>query len=403
MPPIDVKALTERAHELAVARRLHEAADVFRQLSELSPNDPVPRGNYGIILARAGEYERALPILERSSKELPNAETFSNLGFAYRLMHRFDDAFRAFGRAIELEPNHAQARLYRSFTLLLLGNFRDGWKEFDWRLRLNDYKLHAFAGQSWDGSMDALKGKTILLSAEQGFGDTIQFARFIPILARAGAKVILACQASLRTLLSQMEGVSEIWSAERPQPVDLFAPLMSLGRLLNVDLQTILASVPIIPVKPGNRLADVKGKKVGLFWAGSPTPNPDRTIPLRELSPLAAIPGISLISLQRGEAADEIRNVSFGSQILDLGNTTVDFADTASLMAELDLFITIDTSVCHLAGTIGIPVWTLLPYSVDWRWLLGRDDCPWYPTMKLFRQARLRDWKPVVEKIAKFI
>ena len=381
-----------------------EGLEAFRRAAEMEPENPIARSNYGMALAKTGAAEQALPILERVAADMPDyPEVFFNLGHVYRLLLRLDDAVKAFSRAIELRPDFAQAHWDRSLALLLSGNFSRGWEGFDWRFRLPGKKPLPFRGRAWDGSLDALAGKTLILGAEQGFGDTIQFARYIPLLAEAGAKIILICHAEVRTLIGQIRGISQVLSPPTPiQPFDFHAPLMSLGKLMRTDLHSIPANVPYLSARPAGRLSAFTGtRKIGLVWAGraSHANDANRSVALNDFASLADLPGVTLVSLLKGAAVEEIRSVPFGSKIIEFGGELKDFSDTVSLIAELDLLISVDTAVVHLAGAMGKPVWTLLPYNPDWRWMLNRTDSPWYPTMQLFRQPRPREWNPVIQAI----
>jgi hypothetical protein len=391
--------------------QFQQAAEVFRKASQLSPKDPIARANYAIALAKSGDLEKALPVLEQTAadgNEIP--DLFLNLGNVYRLMLRLTDAARAYERAIALRGNYAEAHWAHSLTLLLAGDFSNGWRGFDWRFRLPGRKSMPFVGQTWNGSLDSLRGKQLMLGAEQGFGDTIQFARYITVLNQAGAKVTLVCQPELKTLLASVPRISHVMTPGDPIPrYELHAALMSVGKLLGTDLQTIPAAVPYLTANPDKRArwrARLEqlggGKKVGLVWAGRPTHTNDhnRSIRLAEFAPLKGAANIHWISLQKGPAVDQIRASPLAGRITDYGSECADFSDTAALVAELDLVLTVDTSVGHLAGALAKPVWVLLPYLPDWRWLLNRTDSPWYPTMKLFRQPAAGRWADVFDVIA---
>lgn len=389
---------------LWAAGKLSEAAEAFGQAVEADPDNPIALGNYGMALAKTGQPERALPLLLRATElahKVP--EVWFNLGRLYHELLRLDDSINAFTSAIALRSDFAEARWTRSLVRLLAGDFLTGWEDFDWRFRLPGKKPPPYPERAWDGRMERLAGKTLILTAEQGFGDTIQFARYIPLLADAGAKVILMCHPELVSLLRGIPGIAGVCAP--PVEIahfDFCAPLMSLGKLLCTAVETIPSNVPYLSAQPSNRLARFRGtKKIGIVWAGRPTHPNDRrrSISLSASAPIANLPGVALISLQKGPAAEEIRSVHFGSKIFDLGNQLEDFSDTAAVIGELDLLISVDTSVVHLAGALGKPVWTLLPYNPDWRWMLNRDESPWYPAMRLFRQDQTGDWSAVIEKV----
>jgi hypothetical protein len=254
-----------------------------------------------------------------------------------------------------------------------------------------------------------LEGRTILLHAEQGFGDAIQFIRYLPLVARCGGKIIIECHPELQRLLQTAAADSPVVATGHTLPAfDLHCPFLSLPRLFGTNLTNIPKDVPYLHANAADvevwrkRLADQSASlKVGLAWAGRPTHQNDRnrSLKLGTFAPLAQLAGVRFVSLQKGEAAAEAKSPPEGMELLDAGPELKDFADTAALVAALDLVIAVDTSVVHLAGALGKPVWVLLPFAPDWRWLLNRDDSPWYPTMRLIRQQRRMEWEPVVASI----
>jgi hypothetical protein len=260
----------------------------------------------------------------------------------------------------------------------------------------------------WDGGQ--LAGRTILLHAEQGFGDTLQFIRYLPLVQERGRQIVLECQPELRRLLqSNMPDMSIVSRGHALPPFDVQCPLMSLPRIFATDLTNIPPSVPHLEANADdiavwrNRLAEhTAPAKVGLVWAGNPDHANDRnrSVELASLAPLAEVPGVRFFSLQKGEAVSETNKLTTNMDLTDTAAELMDFADTAALIANLDLIITVDTAVAHLAGAMGRPVWTLLPFVPDWRWLLNREDSPWYPTMRLFRQPTIGDWEAVFRRVA---
>jgi hypothetical protein len=254
-----------------------------------------------------------------------------------------------------------------------------------------------------------LEGRTLLLHSEQGFGDALQFIRYLPLVARRGARVFVECQEALQRLVQTMSADSTVVARGRPlPPFDVHCPLLSLPRLFATDLASIPRDVPYLHADAAEagvwreRLADASASlKVGLVWAGRPTHANDRnrTMKLAGFAPLARIPGVRFVSLQKGDAAAEAKSPPEGMELSDPTEELHDFADTAALVAALDLVIAVDTSVVHLAGALGKPVWVLLPFAPDFRWLLGRSDSPWYPTMRLFRQQRAGEWDYVIAEV----
>jgi hypothetical protein len=397
---------------LMQAERFSEAADAFLESSKRAPNDPAIVGNYGIALAKAGRSAEALNVLLDIAQRAPTVpEMHFNVGNAYRDLARPAEGAPAYARAIALRPQYPDAHWNRATALLLSGQWDEGWREFEWRFALPGRKPLPFPGTLWSGNLDALRGKTILLAGEQGYGDVIQFVRYVPIIADAGARVIVAAQTDLKSLLYTVRGVTEAIAPGDIVPrYDLVAPLMSLGRIMRTTPETIPSSIPYISAEPRARenwrarLAPYSTtKKVGVVWAGRPTHTNDRNRSMRifDFAPLASIEGVSLFSLQKGPASDALRTPPGGLKLIDWTSELNDFADTAALVSELDLIIAVDTAVAHRAGALGKPIWTLLPFAPDWRWMLThRDSSPWYPTMRLFRQPARGEWTPVIEEVA---
>jgi len=294
--------------------------------------------------------------------------------------------------------------------LLLQGDFKRGWQEHEWRWKCRDYPSpqRNFAQPLWDGS--ALERRTLLLHTEQGLGDAIQFIRYLPLVAQRGGKIIIECQAELRRLFQTMLEKCPIVVRGDPLPAfDLHCPLLSLPLIFGTTLENIPQTVPYLhadaqDVKKWRERLDEHSPhlKMGLVWAGSPTNKNDRSrsIKLQSLAPLGQVPGVRLLSLQKGAAAAEAKTPPMGMELVDYTQELTDFADTAALIANLDLLISVDTAVVHLAGAMGKLVWTLLPFSPDWRWLLERENSPWYPTMRLFRQQVIGDWDNVITRVA---
>ncbi len=298
----------------------------------------------------------------------------------------------------------------RSFVLLLTKNFEEGLPEYEWRSRATNCTTHAFQQPGWDGT--PLNGKSILVHAEQGFGDTIQFVRYLPMVQAKGGHMILECQNSLFHLLKNNAGVYDVIErtpdCKSLDHIDVHVPLLSLPGIFGTKLDTIPSVVPYIMVDPGlvkqwrTRLSHNDAYKVGIVWAGNPLHKYvyyKRSCSLADFAPLVDIPGLVFYSLQKGPASVEANDPPKGMNIINLVDELNDFTDTAAVIANLDLVISIDTSVAHLAGAIGKPVWNLLSFVPDWRWLLDRDDSPWYPGMRLFRQTQLNNWEGVFKQV----
>jgi tetratricopeptide (TPR) repeat protein len=356
--------------------------------------------------------ETAQPILHfRAALEAnPSfAEASLNLGFLLEQEGDAAGATQCYRDAISASPDFAEAHFNYALQLLLRGEFGLGWQEYEWRTRRPDVQgSQPYAGRPrWDGT--ALGGKVILLYAEQGFGDVIQFARYATLVADRGGKVILSGPPKLKSLLKSVSGVSDVVGIADSLPdFDVCCSLLSLPRILGTTLDTIPARVPYMRPDPDRvmhwkaRLAGDRGSlKVGLYWA---TETKSRFAPLKsftldKLAPLADIAGITYYSLQRGAAAGQAAHPPRGMRLVDLSSELADFSDDAGLLANLDLVISIDTATAHLAGALGTPVWTLTHFPPEWRWLLGRDDSPWYPSMRLFRQGRAQPWEQVTARV----
>jgi hypothetical protein len=288
--------------------------------------------------------------------------------------------------------------------MLLDGDLEAGWEEFEWRWRKKDAQPRSFTQPLWDGS--PLEGRTILLHTEQGLGDTIQFVRYAELVQRAGARVVVEAPAKLAALLAWVRGVGQLVDAGSPLPeFHVHAPLLSLPRLFRTTLADVPARVPYIAVEPGfrarwaQRLSRYSRPRIGLAWKGNPQHAEDkfRSLAWETLVPLTAVKGVNWFSLQHGAQEDAFQALD----VVDLGPETEDFRQAAAAIEQMDLVISVDTSMAHLAGALARPVWVLLPFLPDWRWLLDREDTPWYPTMRLFRQPARGDWDSVIRTAAK--
>jgi len=361
--------------------------------------------NLGNSLAKLNRYEEAEAAYREAARLRPGyAEAYSNLGNAVLEQGRVEEAAGCFEEALQLDPANGVAHWNRGWLRLLQGDYERGWQEYEWRWVTGNAAPRSFRQPVWDGS--CLWGATILLHAEQGLGDTVQFIRYAPWVKQAAGRVVVECQARLAPLVATVSGVDEVVpaGAELP-PFDTHAGLLSLPRIFGTRVETVPAAVPYFTVAPERlerwraRLAGVRGFKVGLVWAGSPTHKNDRSrsLPLSALAPLAEAPGVAWFSLQRGPQAAELRAARL--PITNLEEDDNDAMDTAAIIMNLDLVIAADTMVAHLAGALARPVWTLLAYMPDFRWMLGREDTPWYPTMRLFRQPRPGDWAAVIERV----
>lgn len=334
-------------------------------------------------------------------------DAYVDFGIFLQQQRQVDQAIQQYQQAIALAPNWAAAHLNLGMAQLLAGDWDQGWAEYEWRLRCPGFASPLEMIPRWAG--EDLTDKTILLQAEQGIGDTFQFLRYLPILNQQGATVIMECSPDLQRLLAGQVGIEGLWQAGEPlPPADYYLPLMSLPFVLHTRLDTIPQICPYLnspqPPVPESDLRPAV-RQVGLVWASnSPqklyqfSPHQHRNVPLALLQPLRSLTGYQFHSLQVGDAAAELAAIDW-PDLVDWRDRLQDWADTAAAIAQLDLVITVDTAVAHLAGAMGKPVWVMLPYSPDWRWLLDRADSPWYPTLRLFRPVQPGDWAGVVTAI----
>jgi Flp pilus assembly protein TadD len=392
--------------------RFHEAVDAYQEALRLDPNDPETYSNLGIALWHVGRLDEAIANMTRALELRPNlADAHSNLGTVLRAQGKTRQAIASLQDAVRLNPNHVDAHWNLALALLASGEFEQGWKEYEWRWKRSEWPPRVFPQPRWDGG--PLEGRSILLCSEQGLGDTIQFIRYAAMLKDRGARVIFSCQKPLRQLLASCPGIDQLCDENRePADFDVWSPLLSVPRLVGTIIETIPTARPYLFASPKlvekwkHYLHRFKAFKVGIGWQGNCDNTGDRyrSIRLSRFAALAAVEGVQLISLQKGPGTDQFREVAGSFSVFDLGyrlDNSGAFTDTAAVMKNLDLVISADTAIAHLAGAVGVPVWTALPMiNTDWRWLLDREDTPWYPTMRLFRQPEANDWTAVFARMA---
>jgi len=380
------------------------ALDEFDQALFLRPDYAEAHNNRGFALESLGRVKEAAIEYGYALRQKPDyAEAHNNRGGLLQAQGELAPAMACFNRALQLKPDFAIAHYNRALLSLLLGDFETGFREYEWRWGF--LPRRQFSMPLWHG--EPLAGKRILLHAEQGLGDAIQFLRYLPLVAAAGGEVILEVGEPLLRLAQAMPEVSHVLPAGEPPPeCDWHCPLMSLPLAFKTRPDTIPARMPYLEVpEAARRKADQlplagPGLRVGLVWAGNPKhkKDRDRSIPMRMLEGLLNLKGASFFSLQMGAAAEDLARAN-ELGITDLAPQIEDLADTAALIRRLDLVISVDTAVAHLAGALGAPAWVLLPFAPDWRWLLKRNDSPWYPSIRLFRQPWPRDWAAAVDVI----
>ncbi|HEX7642942.1 MAG TPA: tetratricopeptide repeat protein [Burkholderiaceae bacterium] len=396
--------------------RAAEAEQAFRQALARRPAFPQALNNLGNLLRKAGQFDEAIAAYGQAVALAPGyAEAHNNLGTALKESGRAEAALASYRQALALAPRNADTHLNLACLLLAEGDFANGWREYEYRWHAAGRTgPPAFAAPPWDGKAD-LRGKTIYLHAEQGFGDTLQFLRYATLVAGCGATVLLGVPPELRRLAASCPGVARVLTTGDAAPdFDFHCPLMSLPLAFGTTVDTIPARVPYLTPdadavaawssKLGTRTAPQAPVRIGLVWAGKPRKgNPEsyavdrqRSMPLAQLQPLLQTPDARFYSLQLGEAAEQARAQA---ELIDFSAELNDFHDTAALIANLDLIISVDTAVAHLAGALGKPVWLLDRHNPCWRWLRDRSDSPWYPSMRIFRQAEPGDWAGVVRDV----
>ena len=395
------------------AGKAGKAVECFEHALKLRPKDPELLYNLGNGLIAAERYPEAEELLRRVVYEAPDhVRAQINLGVALKEQGRYDAALERLQKAVAAHPASAEAHWNHALTLLALGHVAEGWAEYEWRTALPGFAMLHPEGPQWQG--EPLDGRTLLVHAEQGLGDTIQFARYLPLLKKLDGRVLFACPPRLHRLMKTISGMPEIASTERLPKHDLQSPLLSLPRLFDNGL-------PFQPAQPAylvpdrarvqawrEALGEKQGLRIGIAWQGSTSYGNDarRSIPLMNFEPLRHIPGIELVSLQQGDGAEQLGDIGWRDRVRDFTehmDREAAFLDTLAVMSQLDLVVTSDTSIAHLAGAAGLPVHVALAHLPDWRWGLRSDRSAWYPSMTLFRQARAGDWAEPFGRIAKSI
>ncbi|NDV22556.1 tetratricopeptide repeat protein [Desulfovibrio sp. JC022] len=390
---------------LGVALRAQEkfkAAEVcYRRSIAVKPDNPGTWSNLGNVLRRLGRLKESVACHRRAIElDRKFIDAYYNLGLVLQDMGKLDEAIRLFNHCLKFKPDDDRINWDKSLALLAKGDFINGFELYEYRWKREELVVRHFRQPLWDGS--PLNGKTIFIYAEQGFGDTLNFCRYIPLVAEAGGRVVFECQPELVSLLQGMDGIAEIVSGGDKLPeFEVQIPLISLPRILKHDMDSIPRECPYLipPAQAGFpvHVPDGTKFKIGIVWAGKPTHKNDhnRSVSIENFLPFAELPGVSLYSLQKGPETRQRDEFGCGVLVRDLGSGCEDFADTAKIMGQLDLIITVDTSVAHLAGALNLPVWVAIPYNPDWRWMRKRKDSPWYSSMTLFRQKKPGDWNYV--------
>lgn len=407
------EALVSLAEALRGRGQLDEARQAAEAAIRIDFNQPTAHHHLGNVLCDLGAFAEAANAYRRALGLQPgDPAVMSNLGIALYALGQLPESLAQHRMAVSLR-SAAGFRYNFAVALLAAGEFEEGWAAYESRLGLGLASSMSLdvAQPRWTG--EALEGRTVLLYGEQGLGDTLQFVRYAPLVAKCDGRVVLEVPAPLVRLFQRMPGVAEVIPTGTPMAeFDLHCPLLSLPHLFGTRLESIPAVVPYLAADPllveawRDRMPQ-NGKRVGIVWSGNPRADQPsaafvdrrRSMPLRQFAPFATVPGIRYFSLQKGSPAAQLESAPTGLHIVDLMDEVNDFADTAALLAHLDLVITVDTSVAHLAGALGKPVWMLSRYDACWRWLRDRNDSPWYPTMRIYRQPMPGDWDSVIARV----
>jgi len=445
--PGSVEAICNRGNVLMKLNRPAEALAAFDAALALAPDFPAARANRGNALAALGRFEEALAQYDAVLAIMPaHAETHLNRGNALHSLCRATEAIAAFERALALRPDYVKAHVGRgaarqalnqqhealadfdraialdksnadahhnaALARLTLGDYRRGFEQYEWRWQRSGMPVRRrnFGKPLWLGEYP-LARKRILVAAEQGLGDCIQFARYVPMLAGSGATVVLEAPPPLLSLLARLDGVADVVARGDPLPAfDVYCPAGSLPRALRTEVSTIPAAIPYLHAS-GERIASWRERierlptpRIAVVWSGSADHANDRnrSIALRQMAPLLAL-NAGFVSLQRDLRPTDAEELARQPALTHIGDTLADFDDTAAVLAVVDLVVTVDTSVAHLAGALGLPTFVLVPFCPDWRWMLARADSPWYPTVRLFRQPAVGDWESVIARAAEAV
>ena len=417
LKPDHAKAYNNLGTALKELGQTTEAIENYRQTIRLTPDFAEAYNNLGIALKDEERLEEALESYNQAIKIKPDyATAYSNMGAALHLEGQYDEAIENYEKAIQLTTKHAGARWNRSLLLLLKGRYTEGWKEYEYRRKTDSIKFaypHTYEEPRWDGAN--FTGKRLLVHYEQGLGDNLLFVRYLPMVKARGGTVIFETPKPMYGLLKNSKAIDELIEktpGSKPNvDFDLYVSLMDLPGIFETTVETIPAEVPYLHAEPEKvehwrKRFTEKGFKVGLVWGGRPTRANEiftlqyRSCALEYLEPLAEIDTVKLYGLQKGPPAEQVKKLSKKIIISNFGEEFQDFTDTAAAIENLDLGISIDTSVAHLAGAMGKPTWVLLKFDADWRWLLEREDCPWFPTMRLFRQKKNEHWNVVIKRVA---
>jgi len=409
LKPDYADACYNMGNSLASLDRHAAALEQYEKALMFKPDDAYTYYNIGVAMQELGRHAEAVGNFKRAIQlNHDTTEVYRAMAASQKAQGRYADAINTLKQALCLKPDCAHTHTDLGMILLLAGNFTQGWREYRWRLKGTSWGRYFPDTMRWDGSDFA--GKKLFVRCEQGLGDNIQFVRYLPMVKARGGTVIFGVYEQLYSLLKDFPGADKTVNLSvenQPLEFDLYAPIMDLPGIFGTTLETIPAEVPYIFADPAktefwrSKLSG-PGFKVGIVWSGSFGRGGKhlRNCKLTDFAPLSVIDGVKLYALQKGRAAEQIEQSAGRIPVVDLGKQFNDFSDTAAAIENLDLIISVDTSVLHLAGAMGKPTWALQCFAPDWRWLLEREDSPWYPTMRLFRQQKLEQWDDVFHRMA---
>lgn len=409
--PDNAQALCNLGATYIAQERHAEAVELLERALAIEPDFPLALNNLSSSLPNVGRVDEALAAAKRALELRPGyVEAYNNLGFAYSMKGEMDDAIRSYREALAKRPDLAMAHKNLGLCLLYVNQYPEGWKEYEWRWIADQRTPRSSPKPAWTGA--PLEGKTLLLFAEQGLGDALQFARFAPILAAQGARIVLEIHPHLMHFARRIPGVAEVTPIfEQPPPFDTYQALMAVPAILGIGPHNIPGNVPYLSADP-ERVTFWRGRlgthgfKIGIIWQGKGDTviQKSRSAPLAALTPLTKIDGVRLISLQKNVYTDpgdvELSALPIEQLPPDFDSGPDAFRDTAAIMENLDLVITIDSAAAHLAGGMGLPVWVALKKTPDWRWQVADTTSPWYPTAKLYRQPTEGDWNAIFARMA---
>ncbi len=387
-----------------------ESIEYYTKAIELNPDYAEAHNNLASALYKLGDSKTAIKHCRKSIElKADYPEAYNTLAAALNMDQSYDEAIECYNKTIQLAPDYAQAYYSRGMLYLSCGQFAKGWNDYQWRLKTAGTNIKLQHDKPWWRG-ENFHGKTLLVQSEQGFGDSIQFVRYLPMAKDRGGTVILAEKPELIDLFGDLEGIDDLVDAKELEDgavkYDLYVPLLNLPGIFDTAADNIPAPIPYLSAKEP-KVAHWRNKiqtdafKIGIAWAGNPihTNDHNRSCALQNFTPLADIKNVKLFSLQKGTGTEQIKNWHGATELIDLGQAFADFSDTAAAIENMDLIISVDTSVIHLAGAMGKPAWTLLPFTPDWRWMMQRQDSPWYPTIKLLRQKQHGNWQELFHRV----